>query len=47
MNCEDCGPLFFPDRESLEWHLNVHHDRSLYASEPTDFGYFIFEEVRA
>jgi hypothetical protein len=43
LNCEHCGPLFFPDRESLEFHADKHHDESIYAESPTDFGYFMFE----
>jgi len=42
MNCEECGSLYFADRESLEYHMQTHHDSSLYSEAPSDFGYFIF-----
>jgi len=25
LNCEYCGPLLFPDQESLEFHMHAHH----------------------
>jgi len=31
MNCEQCESLYFADRESLEYHMQTHHDSSLYA----------------
>jgi hypothetical protein len=29
LNCDYCGPLYFPDEESLQWHLRVHHGETL------------------
>jgi hypothetical protein len=28
MLCDYCGPLFFPDRESLEFHMRAHHNEN-------------------
>jgi hypothetical protein len=44
MKCDHCGPLFFPDRESLEFHMNTCHEESIYSEPRTDFGYFVFSE---
>lgn len=42
--CEHCEKLWFPTREDLEHHLNVHHNESIYVETRTDFGYLLWED---